>query len=199
MDAIGQAPTHTIDAYTGADAKRGDEHQNMKLVHRASPRTNSRTVPARDRFDSAIAAKPLDSARRLHKHGTPTVLNTHSKLPIARLASRLLLAARSVCGFGGTTEVNRGGLRWALNLREGFVLAIYLGVYETETVKLRSKRPPAGAVAADIGAYIGALSLPLVLELAPYILDERRLPNDAQALRAWIAYGSGLNIIGEAA
>ena len=64
----------------------------------------------------------------------------------------------------------------------------------------------------------------LVLELAPHVLDEqpgtledilallnecgyqlfkmsdgRRLPNDAQALRAWIPYGSGLNIIGEAA
>jgi hypothetical protein len=64
----------------------------------------------------------------------------------------------------------------------------------------------------------------LVLELAPYILDEqpgtledilgllhecgyqlfkmddgRRLPKDAEALRAWIPYGSGLNIIGEAA
>lgn len=281
------------------------------------------------------------------------MLNTRSKLHIARLASRLLLAARSLCGFGDTTEVNRGGLKWSLDLREGIDLAIYLGVYETATMRLLSNRLHAGDVAVDIGANIGALSLPLarlvgahgqvhafeptayayqklcrnlalngdaaaqvsaqqlmlvedsaaaldvalyaswplrgsgselhplhrgalkslagaaamslddylarhaitrvnlikldvdgnelrvlrgarttllhrrpllVLELAPYILDEqpgtledilallnecgyqlfkmsdgRRLPNDAQALRAWIPYGSGLNIIGEAA
>jgi len=127
------------------------------------------------------------------------MLKTTTKLRIARLASRLLVAARATFGLGAETTVTRCGLRWYLNLREGNVVI-------------------------DIGANIGALSLPLALlvgaagQVRVFAAADAALHASgpltesvglhaahcgtsmpqAAALRAWVPYGCGLNIIGDA-
>ena len=152
------------------------------------------------------------------------MLKTTTKLRIARLASRLLVAARATFGLGAETTVTRRGLRWYLNLREGIDLAIYLGVYETDTLNALVKRVREGNVVIDIGANIGALSLPLALlvgaagQVHAFAAADAALHASgpltesvglhaahcgtsmpqAAALRAWVPYGCGLNIIGDA-
>ena len=63
--------------------------------------------------------------------------------------------------MGAETSVMRHGLHWHLNLHQGIDLAIYLGAYETDTLRTLAQRVRAGDVVIDIGANIGALSLPL--------------------------------------
>lgn len=89
------------------------------------------------------------------------MLSTTTKLRVAKIASHLLLGARSLCGLRGETTVRRQRLRWALDLRQGIDLAIYLGVYESDTLAFLAQRVRLGSVAIDIGANVGALTLPL--------------------------------------
>ena len=61
------------------------------------------------------------------------------------------------------TEVScrRRGARWSLDIREGVQLALYLGLYERATSRrlLEFARP--GSIVLDVGANIGAHTLPL--------------------------------------
>lgn len=95
-------------------------------------------------------------------------LATSSKLTMARMARRLVGAARAAIGHHETDVVcRRRGVRWSLDLNEGVQFALYLGVYERQTTAaLRRLCPPDGVV-LDIGANVGAQALPLAAALSP--------------------------------
>lgn len=96
------------------------------------------------------------------------MLTTRRKLAIARVASLALRCARGSCGLGAELEATRNRTRWALDLREGIDLAIYLGQYQTVPqllLDILQEKPRSTAV--DIGANIGAFALPLARAAGP--------------------------------
>ncbi|MEB3189647.1 MAG: FkbM family methyltransferase [Snowella sp.] len=87
--------------------------------------------------------------------------STETKIKIARFISKVIVGIRSIFGLSPIVRVERRGVRWSLDLREGIDLAIYLGVYEPETIKALQSLVKSGDIVLDIGANIGAITLPL--------------------------------------
>lgn len=88
-------------------------------------------------------------------------LRTNQKIAIARAISRVLHVARKAVGKSDRVVVRRSGIRWELDLAEGFDLAIYLfGAFEAGTVRFYRRLISPGDVVIDIGANIGAHTLP---------------------------------------
>jgi FkbM family methyltransferase len=95
-------------------------------------------------------------------------LSSAQKMAIARLASGLVLAARKTLGFPNQTLSKRGGITWNLDLAEGIDLSIFLlGAFEPRTVRLYRKWVRPGAAVLDLGANIGAHTLPLARLAGP--------------------------------
>ncbi len=91
-----------------------------------------------------------------------SLLSTHQKLGLARLAHRAVRLWRGWRREPMRAEFVRGGLRWALDLDEGIDFSIFLlGAFEPETVRTYQRLLKPGQVALDIGANIGAHTLPL--------------------------------------
>ena len=62
----------------------------------------------------------------------------------------------------------RGGINWTLDLREGIQLSIYcFGVFERTTARALRRLLPPGGVALDVGANIGAHTLPMARQVGP--------------------------------
>ena len=90
------------------------------------------------------------------------MLATKQKIRLARAAARLVNGARRGFGAGDNTEVRRDGLNWRLELGEGIDFAIYLlGAFERSTQRQYGRILKPGDVALDIGANIGAHTLPI--------------------------------------
>jgi FkbM family methyltransferase len=89
-------------------------------------------------------------------------LSTARKLAVARWLFHLVVALRVLGGRRGTEVVcRRRGVRWRLDLREGVQLALYLGVYERTTGRRLLEFVEPGNLVVDVGANVGAHSLPL--------------------------------------
>jgi len=89
-------------------------------------------------------------------------LATRHKIALARAASRIVRKARGFGGRGSTCRVRRRGITWHLDLREGIDFAIFLfGRFEPQTVAAYRRLLRPGDIAIDIGANIGAHTLPL--------------------------------------
>lgn len=96
------------------------------------------------------------------------MLTTKTKIAIARLISRGLVLPRRLVGLGPEARVVRSGIRWTLDLREGIDLSIYLfGRFEAATVRAYRRMLKPGDTVLDIGANIGAHTLPLASCVAP--------------------------------
>jgi FkbM family methyltransferase len=96
------------------------------------------------------------------------VLSTKQKILIARSAAGLVRMVRGVLGAGNNADVRRDGLNWRLDLSEGIDFAIYLlGAFERNTQKQYGQILKAGDVALDIGANIGAHTLPIARCVGP--------------------------------
>ncbi len=90
------------------------------------------------------------------------MLTTKHKIFIAKLAQSLITAVRTLFRKEQNTIVTRRGLRWNLDLGEGIDFAIYLlGGFELETRKAFARIVHPGMTVIDIGANIGAHTLPL--------------------------------------
>ena len=72
------------------------------------------------------------------------------------------MVPRRLAGLGPEVTVERNGIRWALDLREGIDLSIYLfGAFEPRTVAAYRRLVRLGSTVLDIGANRGAHTLPL--------------------------------------
>lgn len=97
-------------------------------------------------------------------------LNTREKIAMAKAASGAIRSARRLLGLGNMVRVRRGRVNWILDLREGIDFSIYLlGGFERGTLKLyeRILAHKKSQVVFDIGANIGAHTLPLARLVAP--------------------------------
>ena len=96
-------------------------------------------------------------------------LSTRQKIACAKILNRGLRVLRGIAGRpmqGVFTK--RDGLRWALDLNEGIDLAIWLrGEFEPELGSYYRRTLHDGSVVLDIGANIGAHTLPLAHAVGP--------------------------------
>ena len=97
-----------------------------------------------------------------------TELTTHTKLALARTARSLVMLGRRASGTGTRTLVHRRGIRWDLDLNEGIDFAIYLlGGFELRTLRQYRAIVRPGDTVLDIGANIGAHTLPFAQLVGP--------------------------------
>lgn len=89
-------------------------------------------------------------------------LRTRQKIALASLAALTVRAARRLTGRGPITTALRDDLTWSLDLREGIDFAIYLlGRFEASTARAYERIVRPGDTVLDIGANVGAHTLPL--------------------------------------
>jgi FkbM family methyltransferase len=90
------------------------------------------------------------------------MLNTSQKILIARGLCSFIVGLRRLIGLPAYVTADRGGVKWSLDLKEGIDLAIYvLGGFEVRTIRCYQTLVHDGDVVLDIGANIGAHTLPL--------------------------------------
>jgi len=95
-------------------------------------------------------------------------VKTKTKIFIASTLSRIVRGLRRLVGAGDTAQVERGHLRWRLDLKEGIDFSIYLlGAFEPITVAACRRLICPGDTILDIGANIGALCLPMARMAGP--------------------------------
>ena len=96
------------------------------------------------------------------------MLSTRTKVALASVSYRGVALLRRLIGRDHHAEVTRGGIRWALDLREGIDFSVYLlGGFERRTQRVFRRFITGGDVALDIGANVGAHTLPLARLVGP--------------------------------
>lgn len=96
------------------------------------------------------------------------ILTTRRKIALAGLAFRAVRAARRAAGLSTQGTFTRGGLRWHLDLHEGIDFAIFLfGSFERSLVRAARRHLRPGQTVYDIGANIGAHTLPFARAVSP--------------------------------
>jgi FkbM family methyltransferase len=94
------------------------------------------------------------------------MLTTKRKIALARVLSFAIVGTRALAGRSSRVIARRRDVNWELELNEGIDLAIYLGLYQRIPARAaRWIRP--GALVFDIGANIGAYTLPLAQAVGP--------------------------------
>jgi hypothetical protein len=90
------------------------------------------------------------------------MLTTREKITMAKAGYHLIMAGRRLCGLPRRLQVERDGLAWQLDLAEAIDFTIWLrGRFEPATLALCERLLSPGAVVLDIGANVGAQTLPL--------------------------------------
>ncbi len=88
-------------------------------------------------------------------------LNTSQKIRIATIAYRLVSGLRRILGKSDHVVTRRNGINWELDLQEGIDFSIFLfGGFELATLRLYASALHAGDIVLDIGANVGAHTLP---------------------------------------
>jgi FkbM family methyltransferase len=96
------------------------------------------------------------------------MLNTSQKVSIARMLSKVVVSARGAFGGSSSLIARRSGVLWSLDLKEGIDLSIYvLGGFEPRTLRRYNDLISEGSVVLDIGANIGAHTLPIARLVGP--------------------------------
>jgi FkbM family methyltransferase len=92
------------------------------------------------------------------------MLTTKRKMALARMLNLAIVGTRVLAGRPSRVIVRRRDVNWDLELNEGIDLAIYLGLYQRIPRRAARWISP-GALVLDIGANIGAHSLPLACDV----------------------------------
>lgn len=96
------------------------------------------------------------------------MLKTKHKIALAKMARSAVSAMRAIQGAGMTGNFRRGGMKWHLDLNEGIDFSIFLlGAFEPSTVRFYRKVLRPGDIVLDIGANIGAHTLPFAQCVGP--------------------------------
>jgi FkbM family methyltransferase len=96
------------------------------------------------------------------------MFSTRNKILIARGLSTLVLTIRRLFGLPSEVIVTRQGVTWSLNLREGIDFSIFLlGGFEVRTLRKYTQLIKNSDVVLDIGANVGAHTLPLAHLVGP--------------------------------
>lgn len=91
------------------------------------------------------------------------MLSTATKVAVARALTSTLLGL----GLRPEREIRRGGVRYRIDLREGIDLSLFLfGSFQPHVLGPLQRLLPPDAVAIDVGANIGAITLPIARHLA---------------------------------
>jgi len=97
-----------------------------------------------------------------------SVLTTRQKIAVARLCQGPLVALRRTLGLDDHVLVRRGGLRWRVDLAEGIDFSIYLlGAFERRVARAFRRLVRPGSTVLDVGANVGAHTLPLARLVGP--------------------------------
>jgi FkbM family methyltransferase len=94
------------------------------------------------------------------------MLTTKRKIALARVLSFAIVGARALAGRSSRVIARRRDVNWELELNEGIDLAIYLGLYQRIPARAARWITP-GALVFDIGANIGAHTLPFAQAVGP--------------------------------
>lgn len=95
-------------------------------------------------------------------------MKTVHKLALARVAYRGVHGARALIGLSDRCRATRNGVTYDLDLSQGIDLAIFLGnMFERGTQNALRKWVKPSSLVLDIGANIGAHSLPLARLVGP--------------------------------
>ena len=95
-------------------------------------------------------------------------MKTAHKIAIAKLLHHLVRAGRTIAGLPDKGVFCRRGIAYELDLSEGIDLAIYLGgMFERRTAIALGKLVEPSSLVLDIGANIGAHTLPLAKLVGP--------------------------------
>src|SRR5882757_5145962 len=88
-------------------------------------------------------------------------LNTQQKIKMATIAYEVVSGIRRLLGKSDQAVIRRNGITWELDLQEGIDFSIYLlGGFELATLRMYKSILEAGDIVLDIGANIGAHTLP---------------------------------------
>lgn len=95
-------------------------------------------------------------------------LSVRMKLLAARMVSSSVMASRRITRRDPTLHVWRGGVCWELDLSETIDFSIFLlGAWEHRTQQIYRRGLTDGCIALDIGANVGAHSLPMARLVGP--------------------------------
>ena len=87
-------------------------------------------------------------------------MKTKHKFFLAKLIAKPFLLLRKLFGMSDSIRVNRKGINWFLDLKEGIDFSIFLlGSFEPSTISVYSKLIKQGNYIFDVGANIGAHTL----------------------------------------
>ena len=93
-------------------------------------------------------------------------LTTKQKMRVARFVAKIVQLVRMLLLRPKRARVKRNGIHWDLDLSEAIDLSIFLtGRFEKATQKSMLRGLSDDAVVIDIGANIGAHTLPLARQL----------------------------------
>ena len=96
------------------------------------------------------------------------MLKTKHKIALARIVWNGVRVWKRVLGEDMIAECARRGIKWRLDLNEGIDFSIFLlGGFELPTLRFYSKAIRPGETVLDIGANIGAHTLPLAKCVGP--------------------------------
>src|SRR5262249_33160111 len=149
---------------SAASARPANRQKRSERADRRSGKQPVRHKTSQPRDDPCSGFPPPPGSSRARYQ--LAMLTTKRKIALARVLNCAIVGTRALAGRPSRVIVRRRQVAWDLDLNEGIDLAIYLGLYQR--IPRRAARWIApGALVLDIGANIGAHSLPLARAVGP--------------------------------